>query len=731
MLVYFFNLNKLKMIEKILHYQIKYSKILLFFMLILLGISSYIAMDLKIDPDLAALVSKDSEFNTNDRILTNAFGVNDALLVLVSVDSNSIVDNRITDLSISEVTQYVGVLKETLSQNPYFVSFTQSELSENKELLRFAIQLNTPNELGSFQTVLDSLDYLIDEAGAPPGVDVAVTGMPVMMDRISGYLIGDSLNTILITIIFIIIILYWYSKDIVYTFITVTTPVASLIFLAAAMVLLNINVTITLAAIGVLVLGLGAEYGIHIATHYASARQELGNHEKALIESIKDLFLPITASFVTTLAGFVALTLGISPSSQSQGIVLSLAIAIIYASSFALFPILITVFADKVSFKPNKIFDKLMVQIGKLASYQVNYAKKTLWVLGILTLFMLYNAANVEFSNSNSNWIPSDDEVSRSFSEINFAYGQSESITLVLVAEKGDLRNAQVKRDVDKLVSVLDGISYVESVNSPYSYFGMDTNEIYSGVTGTPIGDVFFNDDYTMARIIINSQSMVQDQAGKSTLLAEIKQAVKVNSIYYTDVSFYGDAVRFDELGDSLEKDATVTTLTGFSLVFLVASLIYASVSVGFLALFPILVAVIWAVGLMSLLNVPFTTLSTGIVSLVLGIGVDFSIHLVDSIKKYLKKGFDIKVAIDRTFTISGRALILSAITTIIGFSALLLAKLLGTQRMGMSLSISIFSVLIVSFTMVPAIMALLNKNTLNKGKKVSAKKSTKSIKKK
>ena len=662
------------MLEKILHYQIKYSKILLAFMFILLGISAYVGMDLKIDPDLAALVSDDSEFNTNDRVLSNAFGVNDGLLVLVSVDGNSIINNKISDVGDPRVLEYVDVLKETLSQSQYFVSFTDYEISDDNELLRFVIQLNTPNELGSFQTVLNSLDYLIDEAGAPPGIDVQVTGMPVMMDKISGYLIGDSLSTMLITVFFIIVILYLYSRDVIYTLITVATPVASLIFLAAAMVLLNISVTITLAAIGVLVLGLGAEYGIHIATHYAKSREETGDHETALIESVKDLFLPITASFVTTLAGFIALTLGVSPSSQSQGIVLSLSIAIIYATSFALFPLLMTVFSDHVVFKENKLFDKFMAWVGKLATYQVNHAKRTLWILGIVTVFLMYSASNVEFSNSNSNWIPSDDEVSKSFSKINFAYGQSESITLILRAEKGDLRNAQTKKDVDRLVSVLNGIPYVDSVNNPYSYFEMDSNQIYDGVTDTKLGKTFFNNDYTMARVIINSQSIVQNAAGKSNLLAEVKKAVEVNSIYYADVSFYGDAVRFDELTDSLQKDAAVTTMTGFALVFLVASMIYASLSVGFLALFPILIAVIWALGFMSFLRVPFTTLSTGIVSLVLGIGVDFSIHLVDSIKKNLKKGYNIKLAIDRTFTVSGRALILSAITTIIGFSALLLS---------------------------------------------------------
>jgi predicted RND superfamily exporter protein len=719
--VYFFGEYK-RMLEKILHYQIKYSKILLFFMLLLIGFSAYIATNVKINPDLGALVDANSEYNNNDRVMSNAFGVNDALLVLVSVDKDSKISNGIRDMSDEAVTSYVEVLKETLEQSPYHVSITPNRVSDSKEMLYFAIQLNSPTEIGSFQTVLSELNYLASEAGAPPGVDVKITGMPVMMDRISGYLIGDSLNTVLITILFIVIILYLYSRDLVFTLITVATPVSSLILLGAFMAVLGINITITLAAVGVLVLGLGADYGIHISTHYSAARKEHDNHEDALIETIKDLALPITASFVTTLAGFVALTLGVSPSSQSQGIVLSLGISIIYALTFAMFPVLMTVFANHVTFKPNIVFDKIMTGLGKVAVWQTLYAKKILWVLGFFTIIMMYHASNVEFSNSNSNWIPTDDEVSNSFSEINYAYGQSESLTYILTSKSGDLRDANVKRDVDKLVLAVEGLPYVDSVINPFDDVDYDSNEIYDLVTDTEFGMTYFNRDYTMMRIVVYSQNPIQDAAGKSILLAELKSIGNLYPIYNTDISYYGDAVRFDELSDSLQTDAAVTTLSGFALVFLVASLIYASVSVGFLALFPILIAVIWTVGFMSIFSVPFTTLSTGIVSLVLGVGVDFSIHLVDGIKRYLGRGYKIADAIQSTFSTSGKAIILASITTMVGFSALLLAKLLGTQRMGMSLSLSILAIFIVTFTMIPAIMTLLNKNTKKSTKKLNKK---------
>ena len=147
-------------------------------------------------------------------------------------------------------------------------------------------------------------------------------------------------------------------------------------------------------------------------------------------------------------------------------------------------------------------------------------------------------------------------------------------------------------------------------------------------------------------------------------------------------------------------------------LVFLVASGMYVSLRVGFLALLPIIIAVIWAIGLMGYFNVPFTSLSTGIISLVLGIGVDFSIHLVDGIQRNSKK-MTLNRAVYRTMTTSGKAIILASLTTTVGFFALTFAQLLGTQRLGYSLVFSIISVLVISILLVPSVMSLRRKSNI------------------
>jgi predicted RND superfamily exporter protein len=211
-----------------------------------------------------------------------------------------------------------------MSQSQYVVDVSPIRYSEDTAIAEFVLSLKTPDKIGGFSEALDELNMLKNDVGEPAGVNTIITGLPVLLQKVTTLLITDNLNTILITLALIFGILYWYFKNLKMTILTTSAAIIGLIFLGAGMVIFNIAVTITLAAVGVLALGLGADYSIHIAIHYKHNKQKGMKTSKAVITTVEELWKPITASFLTTLAGFVALMLGVSPSSQSQGMVLAL-----------------------------------------------------------------------------------------------------------------------------------------------------------------------------------------------------------------------------------------------------------------------------------------------------------------------------------------------------------------------------------------------------------------------
>lgn len=694
------------MIEYLIKKQIKYSKILFIFFVFIIGFAAYYATGIEIETDFNKMVPPTTNFNTNDRMLSNSFESNGVMVVFIRGSKDTILSNAVTDMRDERVTLYIEELRETLEQGQYVVSTQEPRYSEDGRNVLVTANLFIPKSTGGLLNTKNEVENLVSQVGPPPGIEATITGFPVILDLVAGLLINDNLKTILITIIVIFLVLYWYSKDAIFSLITLAVPVISVILLGAFMVYFGIDISITLAAIGVLMLGLGADYSIHIATHYRKARRDHENHTLALIHTIQDLKVPILASFITTLAGFTALMLGISPSSQDQGKVLALGITIVFFVSFLVFPVLLTIFRNKIHVDSNASFRKIISFISKIAVHQSNRPKTVILIIGIITLVMIYGASQVQISTSNSNWIPADNPTSKAFREMNSAYGNSESITLVLTSQIGDLRDVQVARDVNSLVHLLEGIPNVDYVISPYSGISYDSSEVYNKITFNESVRSEFNYDYTLTTITVVSENLGDDGQGNSIVLSNIEEVVSKQPVHNTKVGLYGDSVRFAELGPMIEKDAGLTTMISLVLVFTVATLIYASISIGLIAFVPIIIAVIWAVGFMGFFNVPFTTLSTSIISLVLGIGIDFSIHLVDSIKKFVKS-MNLQRAIEETLSTSGAAILLSSITTFTGFSALLFAQLLGTQRLGLALAFSILAVMLVSLTLVPALLSL------------------------
>ncbi len=659
---------------------------------------------LALDPSFSSLISTEGEYNTNARALENAFGVNSGFEITYLLDEQSRLTNRpemITEELIGASTQELKLL---LEQSQYVRGVGPVEYSDNGQVARFGVQVFEPNTQNSVLEVKEEIEYYVSQAQTPAGVIISVTGFPVILDRVSTLLILDNLSTVIITALLVFFVLLWYFKSLRLALIGVISPLASLAALAGIMVFLNIDITLTLAAVGVIVIGLGADYSIHLITTYTRHLRSGRKPKKAILDSLDELELALTASFLTTVAGFLALMLGVSPSSQAQGQVLAIAITMIFIVTMLMLPLMLYVFVQNPPKGGRQSIGFIDGVFKKLASVQTHHPGKVLGVIGLITIIMLFGAMQVGFSTSNSNWIPDDDPVALSFRETAYAFGETESLTIVLESTRRDLREPQTVYDAQLLETKLLGIPGVVRVNSAFTDMPINDARIQELAIERQAA---FNTDFTLTTITVVSEGTLVDEAGNSAFLREVQDIVLDTPIHNTQTSLFGDIVRFSELGDSLQQDAAITTVVGLVLVFLVASLLYASFAVGIVALAPIIIAVIWAVGLKGFFGIPFTSLSTGIISLVLGIGVDFSIHLVNSINNAKKKTKNIEKAIEQALNTTGGAILLSSITTFFGFLALTFATLLGTQRLGWSLAFSILAVFLVTILFVPAVIRL------------------------
>lgn len=695
------------MFDKFVDFQIKNSKIIVaLFFLITIFMATH-AVNLTIDPSFSVLVSSDSEFNTNERIISNTFETNNAFTILLELDESTILINRPTKIN-DDAIAYLEKLSDIMAESQYVKTISPVEISDDEKFARIILGVNVPRTAEGTEQTTKELQRFLTEAGSIPGFQTSITGFPILLNRVNTLLIGDNLKAILFTITTIFLGLYWYFRNLRYSLLALSIPLSCLIILAGAMTLLDIPLTITLAAVGILILGLGIDYTIHVVLGYNNTVDEFSK-TKAIHETVDHLSKAIFVSYATTVAGFSALMFGISPSSQSQGLVLTIGITIIFLATILIIPSFLYIFGFEKKVMGNLFFRKIKSKLKKISFYQADHPKKIIFIIGLITIFFVIGASQVQISTNNNNWVPDNDPISLDFRKSAFAFGTDfDSVTLILTSNRGDFRGVKKVRDIQFLENLILSHKNVESINSPFSDLELTQSNI---IEVLDFRSSNFNKDFTLTRIAITATDLGGDESGSSAVFDDIIDMVQENPVLDTDISFFGDTVRFRELGISLGRDTGITTVISFIFVFLIASIAYASYKIGLVALFPVIIGIIWTVGIMGYLGVPFTALSTGLIALVLGIGVDFSIHLVNSTYNYLGKGMKLKDALAKTLDYTGTPILLSSITTFIGFSSLLFATLLGIQRLGISLALSIISVFIVTIVLVPAIISLTQRN--------------------
>jgi len=124
------------------------------------------------------------------------------------------------------------------------------------------------------------------------------------------------------------------------------------------------------------------------------------------------------------------------------------------------------------------------------------------------------------------------------------------------------------------------------------------------------------------------------------------------------------------------------------------------------LAVVPTLFGWLWMLGLMAVLQIPFNIANIVCLPLVLGIGTAFGVHLMHRAEESARQHGGV-ADLDELLRGTGSAVIISALTTMVGFAALLLGKHGAMITFGLAMVLGIAGCLLASLLVLPALLVL------------------------
>ncbi len=125
------------------------------------------------------------------------------------------------------------------------------------------------------------------------------------------------------------------------------------------------------------------------------------------------------------------------------------------------------------------------------------------------------------------------------------------------------------------------------------------------------------------------------------------------------------------------------------------------------LALVNLVVGLIWAMGLASVLVPVLNIMTVMFLVILLGLGIDFSIHIISSFKEMRALGHPLDKAMREGLLKSGKGVMTGAVTTACAFLALMIGDSRALSEMGLITGIGLLAVAVATFTFLPAMLVI------------------------
>jgi predicted RND superfamily exporter protein len=146
--------------------------------------------------------------------------------------------------------------------------------------------------------------------------------------------------------------------------------------------------------------------------------------------------------------------------------------------------------------------------------------------------------------------------------------------------------------------------------------------------------------------------------------------------------------------------------------VIIIVSSILRSFAAGFFAAVPIISTILILFGVMGYSGIPLNIATVLVASIAMGIGIDYSIHVITHFNSHLSEGASISGALEETIAVSGKAIIINVISVSAGFLVLLFSEMVPLQYFGLLISLSMVGSGLSALTFLPVILILANKKT-------------------
>jgi predicted RND superfamily exporter protein len=703
---------------------------------------------IKLMTDLKSLQPYDEVYKNNERI-KDEFNIKDSIIIGVRQDEDlfniktfdylkNIIDKIELLKGVSKIRSLFSedniksTSKKTLDISP-FVKKTDSEsLEESIEQIKNfkAVQGILVSKDFTLTTIMVELEAdaekskvyfnikkILDKDPPLNGEHIYLSGMPVFQGVLGNYLLKDLMVMLPLITIIIIVFLYFTYRS--FLLVGVSRIVIFLVdvWTLGFMAFLDHPLYIIQSAMPVILMALSVADEIHIfGRYFEECKNSSSEIREKILVTMQEMWKPVILTSITTAFGFLALITTSMRPLQYFGAFTALGIMAAMILSLIITPAVLILFGEKERYKvSHTLLDKFLLSAGNFMF------KNRIWIRVLIVVIIVVSFIGMSKVFIEDSWISNfkktslvytdDEALNNKISGTNILYVELDTQT------PNGIKNPDFLKKVAQFQKGLKAVDYIggsisiaqiiEKMNLEFNgtYDIPDSSNAiaqYILLLDGTTHERFWDYSYQKVNILIftnnlgyiNGTSMLD---GIRSYLNEYLSGIKV--------TFGGEIFLSHHCVDLLRTDQLKSFFTSLALIFLVSSGVFWSFRKGIIVTTPIIVAVLMNYGILGFLKLPISISVSIVSSIIMGIGIDYAIHLQSKFD-FLSDKMETEDAIPSTFLTAGKAILWNAAVVISGFLILIFSEMPPNQKFGLVCVLGVATSLISSFLVVPAVLS-------------------------
>ena len=732
--------------------------LIVFVILALQGISNF-----RFDASSETLVlDNDESFNVYEEV-NEQFGTSD--FVIVAAQSQDLFsEKKLSELqvlkekieNIPEIESVISILDAPIFMQPKVSLFKSA--SNDKYLLQDEIDLKLAQEefasspifselvlskngsVTAFQINLIAQDDYTDTIREIRKIldnnqdfNLYLAGPAMIVVDTINYIKSDVFNFGFLTLIIFSLLLLLFLRSIWITFVIMANASLVVFFTLSLLGINDWPISIVSSNFIALLLISSIAISVHIVV---KLQDDLAENRSAAL-AFSQILVPCFYAALTTMVGFASLVLSDIKPVIDFGKMMAVGVSINLLTSFIVIPIANTFKPLITNFKTN-ISQYFINNISlPLKSFFEKYS-----IVGSLALIpvFIYLSMQLKVENKFIDYFNENTEIYQGMSLIDRELGGTTPIDVVLTLPEEEIiideddfffsedsevatywwreKNMELLKSlkysiddvsgVGKVLSIANGAEFAENLNNgfPIGEAGLVflKNSLLENDQAKQIVDEYLSEDERSTRISLRTVDSM-DGLSRNELLNEIN-AVLSAQLEGSDVSFYvsGLGVLYNNLLQSLFSSQIKTFGVVFGAIFFMLLLLFRSAWVAFSIILVPSIAVGLVLSMMSVFSIPLDIMTITIASICIGMSVDYSIHFS---WKYLRNKDRIADYYEQTILSTGRAILITGTTIILGFAVFIFSNFNPTVLFGILSAIAICVSMLLSMLTLPRFLNL------------------------